>query len=337
MPLPIEPNKRIRAEDFIFESERQADPADDYGRVPKLEENGYLNKLFITPDLFGNGADGDVTVAVATTTTLTRDMFYNNLTVNGTLVTNGWRIFVKGTISGTGTIQYPDPAENYENGNVNGFDYTGFGLLRNTPGSAPNGSQVFGTNAPKGRDHTIGSGNNTGGEGVYTLGDNYFGGLSGDLVATTPFPNHIEFNMLNLLEIKGDGLIQAYRVAGAPAGGRGSRGGGGGGASGGLIFIMARVWAGTFTLRAIGAKGSQGQSYASVSDLGGSSTGGGGGCGGHGGYAIVIYMTKTWTGSTNFAGGAGGAGGRSGTGAGGTAGSAGADGGLYEVQALTIT
>lgn len=48
----------------------------------------------------GDGSDGDVTITGGTTT-LARDMFYNSLTITGTgvLATNGWRVFVKGTLS----------------------------------------------------------------------------------------------------------------------------------------------------------------------------------------------------------------------------------------------
>ena len=44
----------------------------------------------------GDGGDGNVTISSGTTT-LTRDMFYNNLTISGTgsIFTNGYRIFVK--------------------------------------------------------------------------------------------------------------------------------------------------------------------------------------------------------------------------------------------------
>ena len=57
---------------------------------------------------FGNGNDGDVTISG--NTTLTADMFYNNLTVNTgvTLTTAGYRVFVKVTLTtvGTGKIDW---------------------------------------------------------------------------------------------------------------------------------------------------------------------------------------------------------------------------------------
>jgi hypothetical protein len=54
-------------------------------------------------DKFGDGNDGDVTIS--SNTSLTADAFYNNLTVNTgiTLTTNGFRLFVKGTLTLTGT------------------------------------------------------------------------------------------------------------------------------------------------------------------------------------------------------------------------------------------
>ena len=42
---------------------------------------------------YGDGNDGDVTIAG--TTTLSRDMNYNTLTVSGTLKCNGYKFFVK--------------------------------------------------------------------------------------------------------------------------------------------------------------------------------------------------------------------------------------------------
>ena len=49
--------------------------------------------------IYGDGSDGDVTLTSGTTT-LTRDMYYNNLTISGTAVlnTSNFRIFVKGIL-----------------------------------------------------------------------------------------------------------------------------------------------------------------------------------------------------------------------------------------------
>ena len=60
-----------------------------------------------TDKLFGNGSDGNVTIA--SNTSLSRDMYYENLTVNSgaTLFTNGFKIFVKETLTNNGTIGMP--------------------------------------------------------------------------------------------------------------------------------------------------------------------------------------------------------------------------------------
>ena len=57
--------------------------------------------------LFGAGTDGEATGsgAISGTTTLSQDMYYNNLTVTGTLKTNGFRVYVKGTLTNSGTIE----------------------------------------------------------------------------------------------------------------------------------------------------------------------------------------------------------------------------------------
>jgi hypothetical protein len=53
--------------------------------------------------MFGAGNDG--TVSIGGTTTLGQDMYYDNLTVTGTLKTNGYRVYVKGTLNNSGTIE----------------------------------------------------------------------------------------------------------------------------------------------------------------------------------------------------------------------------------------
>jgi len=59
-----------------------------------------LSAFLDAPDpIYGTGVDGDVTVS--SNTSLTSDMFYNNLTIadNITLNPNGYRIFVKNALS----------------------------------------------------------------------------------------------------------------------------------------------------------------------------------------------------------------------------------------------
>src|SRR3990167_11397550 len=78
---------------------------------------------------FGDGSDGDVTITSGTTT-LTRDMFYNNLVINSgaILVTASFRVFVKGTLTNNGIIK--------NNGNAGGNGGTGVTSTQGAGGSA---------------------------------------------------------------------------------------------------------------------------------------------------------------------------------------------------------
>jgi len=55
-------------------------------------------------DKFGDANTG--TVTISSNTTLTADVYYNNLTINSniTLTTNGYRVFVQDTLTNNGTI-----------------------------------------------------------------------------------------------------------------------------------------------------------------------------------------------------------------------------------------
>jgi len=72
-----------------------------------------LNKSLVQKtggdSIFGTGVDGAVTITSPTVTHLTRDMYYSSLTVNSgaTLFTNGFRVFVQGTLTNNGTIGFP--------------------------------------------------------------------------------------------------------------------------------------------------------------------------------------------------------------------------------------
>ena len=71
---------------------------------------GDSTRVYIQRDgsnkIFGSGVDG--TVVISSDTILTQDMYYDNLTVNSTkyLMTNGFRVFVKGTLTNNGTIGF---------------------------------------------------------------------------------------------------------------------------------------------------------------------------------------------------------------------------------------
>lgn len=122
-----------------------------------------LNGSIITnQDIFGDGSDGDVTISA--NTTLSTDMFYNNLTINTgvTLNTGGFRIFVKGTLTlvGTATIA--------RNGTSGGAGTNASGITAGSAGSAgaalADGSLKGSFAGPAGKNGV--NGVNAGGGGV---------------------------------------------------------------------------------------------------------------------------------------------------------------------------
>lgn len=276
---------------------------------------------------FGDGSDGSLTIAGGSTTTLTRSMFYTNLTVNGTLVTNGYQVFVNGTINGTGTVMFPDPTATSTVtgifsgtvGNVGGDRGSGTG----NPGLAATSTTTYGCLGSDGRPGGAAN-NSTGSNSSSTCSlSRKFGILAADVLTGTTASSTAPIT------------IRAQGAAGGGAGGgnaSGNNGGGGGqgGVSGGIVWISANTWAGTFTIRAVGSNGTNGQ--AAVSNA----SGGGGGSGGNGGISIVVYGTKTWSGSYVLTAGSGGSGGTSPSGTPGTAGVAGVTGTSYEIAASSL-
>lgn len=130
------------------------------GSILRVNGSGVTNS-----NIFGSGEDGNVTIS--SNTSLTQDMYYNNLTVNGgfTLTTAGYRIFVKGTltINATGMIAW-----NGNNGtggtslSFNGAGGIGGAALATTSLA---GSGAGGNGGASGADGQTGFGGN-GGNGV---------------------------------------------------------------------------------------------------------------------------------------------------------------------------
>ena len=133
--------------DFVTESTRNVVPASDLNKVPKLNSTARVDGVFIAED-FGDGSDGDVTIS--SPTTLTRDMYYNNLVVSNTLTTDGYRIFVKNTISGSGTIKWGTATPG---GNASGTTpgaagaATGSGPYKNNAGGIGGATDAVGVNS----------------------------------------------------------------------------------------------------------------------------------------------------------------------------------------------
>jgi hypothetical protein len=259
--------------------------------------------------LYGAGGDGNATITG--TTTLTKDGYYDNLTVNGTLNTANFRLFVSGTLAGTGTIA------------CNGVNGT-----NSATGAAAVAAQVFAASGAGGSGQT-GSSGSSGSAVTNRLGGT--GGAGGDGVmefggaaqtGTALVANQGGLDLLqDPLSLRsgtaiGSSTVRVAGGAGGSAGGADSDNlaGGGGGSGGGIVYLCARNV--TFT-GSIEAKGGNG----GARTVAGNATGGGGG--GGGGVVCVVTGSGTQTFTTSVAGGAGGA---AGPVAGGNAGSSGGAG-----------
>ena len=271
---------------------------------------------------YGDGSDGNVNVVG--TLTLARDMFYSNLTVPvaTTLETNGFRIYVKNTLTVAGTI-----------------DNSGAAAVTNTGGAGTAGGTMFGGTAGangvtatiasgaiagnNGTNQTLGGGNNSGRGGTGGLTGVAAGGVGGTQnVLVTSFgdtradPQTTVGAFIGLNPV--GGVTSCPSVAGGTGGGSGAAGpvnpqsvSGGGGGAGGPILICCRVLTGAGTIQANGGAGAAG-----------SAGNAGGGAGGGGGQILLTAGDRTaFTGTTTANGGAGGAG--IGTGANGANGAAG--------------
>lgn len=327
----------------------------DAGKGVETDANGMIDGSLLNVS-FGDGSDGDVTIS--SPTTLTRDMYYNNLTVNSTLTTDGYKIFVKNKIDGSGTIDWgtPNSGQAGVDGSATsqttalGGAQSGNGKLKNVAGgdgaqSGSNsgtmgGSPSYSSSQPAESLYCLGqAGQQGGGGGTYS---SYLGGTAGaGGIATAPYTIFGKYRILTMFmaDLYSDMTLKLYTPQGkASGGGSGADrstsytcgSGGGGGASGGIVFISARVWAGTFTIKAIGGSGGRGGN-AQTSTTGS----GGGGAGGNGGISVVVYGIKSWTGSYNLVGGTGGIAGTGGSNNG-VAGANGLTGSYFELKSFNL-
>jgi len=296
---------------------------------------------------YGNGSDGNVTLAV--NTILSRDMFYDNLLINAgvNLITKGYRVFVKGTLTNNGTITmaggsgspgagaaggaggiaqtlgsnpYPDLGIGYNGGNG------GAGLLGGG-GNGSSGSPSFNANLPG----VMGGAGGVGGAGAAQ-------GAGGTAGYRMYKPFHTLNNQLPSIRLSPSGFVADAIYGGTGGGGGGGGdgdgaamggGAGGGGASGGCVMIFCDTLNNLGTITVAGGVGGAG-----APGTGGNANGGSGGAGGGGGLLYIVYNTLTALGVVTVAGGAGGAGGAgSGTGIAGQVGNAGNLGTLLRYDA----
>ena len=287
---------------------RGLDPIDNQDWVTKIF--GEVNFAGGTFGLYGDGSDGNVTIS--SNTTITRDMYYENLTVNPTftLRTGGFRVAVRDTltVSATATMGHPGAPGVLD---VEGAGASG-GIL-GTGADGGGGNKGNGTNGVD-RNNSGGGSGGTGGNG-----SSGSGGTGGSATPIADLDGGFRTTPLALIGVAikpaGGGSGQSVRggAGGGGAGGSGGPGspGGGGGGGGGYCIITAKTLVNNGTISAAGGAGAPGTATA---------TGGGGG--GGGGILILISGSKSGSGITTAAGGAGGASG-GGVGTPGTAGTAG--------------
>lgn len=312
-------------------------------------------------EYFGDYSDGDLTVSSGTTT-LTRNMFYRDITPSGTaqIVMNGFEIRCRNLdLSNAPANAIIASAVSNAGGNA----------VANTAGSAGVGQGNSGGYGGIGRGLAgIGGSNISGGSGGAPLSGLVYGGLGG--IAGVGGANNAgtaggspgSQSQIQILRSTGSslGLIHSallavsasFLAAHAAAGGSGSAGcagrtgvtsgtlgaGGGGAGGGGLIMIFARtITRGASTaggcISAIGGVGGNGGDGTTIVNQGGGGSGAGGGGGGFICLTYRILSGSAKSGALLATGGVGGNGGAGGGAAaiGGTGG-AGGSGGVVQLN-----
>jgi len=316
-----------------------ADNAFDLGSpsygIRNIYLDGNLNGGSIT-NYFGNGSDGDVVISAGRS--LSRDMFYNNLTINSgiTLNPNGYRIWVKGTLLNNGIIARDG---NSASGITGGAALAG-GTIAGGAAGGNGGAARSGTTNANGADGSaggasgpsIGSGGAAGGKGggIVSFETGGTGGGPGSssgesLSLVTNYslqstnqvipPNSPQTGLANILVAITSGSSSSYSLSvNSGSGGGGSGGyisggnsctsgyGGGGGSSGGVIEIIANNIINNLYIHANGGNGANGGDGVGTGINYAVGEGGGGG-GGSGGTIILIYKTYSGTGSVLANGG----------------------------------
>lgn len=288
---------------------------------------------------FGDGSDGTVSISSGTTT-LTRDMYYSNLTISGTgsLNTASWRVYVKNTL----TLDAA-PANALFNGNAGGNNGTAAGsgggnglvLADATIGGGSNGSNGGAGSTTTGAQAAAsttkngnGGGSNTGGAGGSSGANTGGAARAGGTTANALPIRRWATEFLNGTTLLGGGRGSPGGGGGAGDGTTSGGGGGGGATGGGAVYVSARIISrtGSTAAGAISANGGNGGNGGSPT-AGTNPAGGGGASGSGGGWVYLAYGTLSGTTATNAIsanGGSGGTGGNArGTGGGGSGGASG--------------
>lgn len=280
-------------------------------------------------NIFGDGSDGDVTIS--TSATLSRDMYYENLTITsaGSLNPSGYRIFVAGTLTMAPGAEIQRYGSNGDDSGIPGSaQATGTMAGGTAGGEGAWGSITFPTGGVAGTNNNtaLGGSGGGGGDGLNTSS------ASGGTASHTATLGGVEFGASYPLIIRGTTIVLNTRLGGGCGGGGGGGGdgvtspyvGGGGGSGAGIILISAR--------KILAASGSLINLYGGDGGNGEGDNCGGGGGGGGGAFVCFTSsssMDLLWT--INVSGGAAGLGGISLGGTAGDDGAPGSDGNYYIV------
>ena len=277
---------------------------------------GLSEQVSVAPNvaLFGTGVNGNVTIS-AGTTTLTHDMNYSNLTLNGTgtLNTAGFRVFVANTLdisaAQTGAIICNGIAGNSASGTTNGaatstIDLNTASMPWSTIAGAVGGisAATTGGNGGNGTGAIVSLGGTAPAAGNGGAGSNS-GGLGGTIsnAVLSAFPSN-GFPAITPIGYWSSSTRTIYvpglsGPGGGAGGGDGTHfgGGGGGGAYGaGFIVICARIIArgtnsNTSIIQTKGQTGGSGGTPITGTNCGG----GGGGAGSGGGFVWILAGVMT--------------------------------------------
>lgn len=311
---------------------------------------GAIEELLVVANItlfLGDGSDGDLSISSGTTT-LTRDMFYNSVTISGSAIinTNGFIIFCRNTFNKSGAtsvVQNIGPDGGNASGQTAGVPGAaapgvscGAGAAGNAGGLGGNNSGIGAVGTPAAAMTGYGALGGNGGQGGQNLAA-AVGAVGGTSGTYTYYPERI----VRVTHDITTGFKNGGQGGSGGGGGRSSGlnqagGGGAGGSGGGVVVIFCKVFIDTSTLgiKASGGKGGNG------GNAPGGTGGGGGGAGGGGGGMIYIIGLDVTAGVLSVAGGAIGTGGNGiGGGAVGANGTVGSTGhySIYSARTATWT
>ena len=327
--------------------------------TPDPVEVGDIARINVAPGLsipapfagmnayFGDGSDGDYSVPGGGLV-LSRDWYYRDLTVpvGTTVSTNGYRLFVSGTLTVAGLIYWVPINGGNASGAIGGGttpNLTAANLGAGTGGrGGGNGSTSGDGSAGVNQGSPINGMGGLGGIGGYgggVTGPDRVGGIGGTAGAYgyQPFRSLSVYLSRLAATLIQSGAGGAGGGGGASTGDGASGGGGGaGGTGGGVIAIFAKtiVVSATGKIQANGGNGGNGA--AATLGEGTGSGGGGGGASGGGGFLYLVYGSLTNSGTIAAAAGTPGNGGAGvGTGANGHVGYAGWPGRVVKINLTT--